>query len=120
MKIRDGFNSFVIIGNVEFLIWTMQVITVKSESHKYDLDAEFFFKQGTNGNTSSTSHRYWRFAKRSFHGFGSCLISNAVNRRHIRLATMMQAGFHSNICWCNGLEMVDQQVGDGMRILVRY
>ncbi len=28
MKIRDGFNAFIKIGNVKFFVWTVQVIAI--------------------------------------------------------------------------------------------
>ena len=43
MKVRDGFNALVIVLNIVFFVWRMQVVAVQPKAHKNDLDTQFSF-----------------------------------------------------------------------------
>jgi hypothetical protein len=58
VKERYRFNAFVEIEDVIFLVGGVEVVTVQTKSHEYNLDAQLLFKKRANGNAASSSDGY--------------------------------------------------------------
>src|SRR3954469_22418337 len=87
MKMGDGFYPFIEVDDIKLLVRRMQVIAVQSKSHKYNFQAQFFFKKGADGNTAASSYRYRFFPESGFYRLSRRFIRSRINRRHIRLAS---------------------------------
>src|SRR5258708_18487290 len=89
MEIRDGLDAFVKIHQVEFFIGGVKVIAIQPKSHKYDLDAQLFFEEVTEGDAAATADGDGGFVEDSFDGFGRRLIGPGIDMRLITFAAMM-------------------------------
>ncbi len=96
MEIRDGLYSFVKVIDIELFIRRVQVVTVETESHENDLQPQFFFKQGTDGNASPAPDWDGRFAKGGFNGLGCCTVGHRVNGGEVGFTTVVFEYLDSN------------------------
>src|ERR1041385_6097455 len=119
MEIRDRFNSFIIIFQIEFLIWTMEIVAVQSKTHENDLYSKLLLKQRTNWKTTTTTNSDWLFSKCISYSSSCCIVCFAIDRRHIGFPTVMCSCFNSNIRRSNFFQMIYQQISHLIAILVR-
>src|SRR5262245_18569167 len=101
MEVWNGFNSLVVISDVVFFIWRMQVITVQPEAHKNNVYPEFFFHDRTNRNASASANRNRRFTKSFLHGFCGGLVTLAIKRGEICFPTMVFECLDGYTWWSN-------------------
>jgi len=69
MEPGDGLDALVEVDEAELLVGGMEVVAVEPEAHEDDLDAQFFFEEGADGDAAAAADGDGRLMEDGFDGF---------------------------------------------------
>src|SRR5205814_5072020 len=96
MEIGNRFYSSVVIFNIIFFIWGMEIVAVQAKAHKNNFYSQLLFKNRANRNASTTTNRDRVFLKNFFYGFSGSLVAFAVDWCHVGFTAVMFKCFYGN------------------------
>ena len=120
VKVGNGFDAFVKIVKWVILVRRVNGIAFEPKTHQYRLCAQHLFKGGNNWYRATAAGWNWFFAKHLAIGLVGCLVGHHFHGRYIALTTMQIGNFNFYLWWGNGFEVLLNQFGNFMVILVRH
>jgi len=69
MEIRDRFDAFVEILQVEFFVGGMEVVAIQPKTHEDDLDAQLLFEKRADGDAAAAADGDGRLMEDGSDGF---------------------------------------------------